>query len=191
MVIAGSAKLSLGADEVAARWLRRAVENNRSSAIAHYLFAAALAHLARADEARAAALEGRAIDPGFYDLSLSPRSRQRQSRVPGAARARDRGLARGRRSGAMNHPPPGPRVAGSRGLDGCGRGLRRPSRSGSEMPDRRDKAQCARAHLGCIHGRSADATLSCPIRVESASPPEPYSPSAWRWSSGRRRRARA
>lgn len=65
MAIAGSAKLSLGADEVAARWLRRAVENNRSSAIAHYLFAAALAHLARADEARAAALEGRAIDPGF------------------------------------------------------------------------------------------------------------------------------
>jgi tetratricopeptide (TPR) repeat protein len=65
MFIAGSAKLALGADEEAAPWLRRAVESNRTSAIAHYMFAAALVRLGRADEARSAAREGRAIDPTF------------------------------------------------------------------------------------------------------------------------------
>jgi tetratricopeptide (TPR) repeat protein len=65
MFIAGSAKLALGADEDAFHWLRRAVESNRTSAIAHYMFAAALARLGRVDDARSAAQEGHAIDPTF------------------------------------------------------------------------------------------------------------------------------
>jgi tetratricopeptide (TPR) repeat protein len=46
-------------------WLRRAIENNRNQAIAHFWLAAALAFLGRVDEARAAAQAGLALDPAF------------------------------------------------------------------------------------------------------------------------------
>jgi TolB-like protein len=65
MAGAGVAKLYLGADEAAVAWLRRAIENNRNQAIAHFWLAAALASLGRADEARAAAQAGLALDPAF------------------------------------------------------------------------------------------------------------------------------
>jgi len=65
MAGAGVAKLYLGADEAAVAWLRRAIENNRNQAIAHFWLAAALAFLGRADEARAAAQAGLALDPAF------------------------------------------------------------------------------------------------------------------------------
>jgi TolB-like protein/class 3 adenylate cyclase len=65
MAGAGAAKLYLGADEAAVGWLRRAIENNRNQAIAHFWLAAALAFLGRVDEARAAAQAGLALDPAF------------------------------------------------------------------------------------------------------------------------------
>jgi TolB-like protein/class 3 adenylate cyclase len=65
MAGAGAAKLYLGADEAAVGWLRRAIENNRNQAVAHFWLAAALAFLGRLDEARAAAQAGLALDPAF------------------------------------------------------------------------------------------------------------------------------
>ncbi len=64
MAGAGVAKLYLGADEAAAAWLHRAIENNRNQAIAHF-WLAALAFLGRFDEVRAAAQAGPALDPTF------------------------------------------------------------------------------------------------------------------------------
>ncbi len=58
-----AAALRLSADEAAAAWLHRAIENNRNQAIAHFWLAAALAFLDRFDEARAAAQAGLALDP--------------------------------------------------------------------------------------------------------------------------------
>jgi tetratricopeptide (TPR) repeat protein len=46
-------------------WLRRAIDNNRNQAIAHFWLAAALAFLGRVDEALAAAQAGLALDPAF------------------------------------------------------------------------------------------------------------------------------
>jgi TolB-like protein/class 3 adenylate cyclase len=65
MAGAGVAKLYLGADEAAVAWLRRAIENNRNQAIAHFWLAAALAFLGRVHEARAAVQAGLALDPTF------------------------------------------------------------------------------------------------------------------------------
>jgi tetratricopeptide (TPR) repeat protein len=65
MAGAGVAKLYLGADEAAATWLRRSIENNRNQAIAHFWLAAALSFLDRVDEARAAAQAGLALDSAF------------------------------------------------------------------------------------------------------------------------------
>ena len=45
--------------------LRRAVEVNRNFPTAHFFLGAALAHLGRLDEARAAVKAGLAIDAGF------------------------------------------------------------------------------------------------------------------------------
>jgi tetratricopeptide (TPR) repeat protein len=63
MVIAGSAKLCLGADEEAIAWLRRSNETNRNHPLAHS--AAALAQLGRLGEAQAAAQAGLALHPSF------------------------------------------------------------------------------------------------------------------------------
>jgi len=60
---AGLAKVLLGADEEAVAWLRRSIEANRNFALTHFTLAAALAHLGRLDEARAAAKAGMALDP--------------------------------------------------------------------------------------------------------------------------------
>ena len=65
MAGAGAAKLYLGADEAAVAWLRRAIENNRNQAIAHFWLAAALGFLGRSDEARAAVQAGLVLDPAF------------------------------------------------------------------------------------------------------------------------------
>jgi tetratricopeptide (TPR) repeat protein len=64
MFIAGAAKLQLGSDEEAIAWLRRSIQVNRNTPLAHYL-AAALAHLSRLDDARTAVQAGLAIDPAF------------------------------------------------------------------------------------------------------------------------------
>ena len=65
MHIAGLAKLYLSSDEEAAVLLRRAIETNRNYPLAHFSLAAALAHLDRLNEARAAAQAGLALNPAF------------------------------------------------------------------------------------------------------------------------------
>ena len=61
----GTAKLHLGQDEEAVDWFRRALEANRNFAFTHFSLAAALAHLGRIADARAAAQAGLALEPSF------------------------------------------------------------------------------------------------------------------------------
>jgi TolB-like protein len=65
MFIAGVAMTYLNRDEEAVGWLRRSVEMFRHMANSHFFLAAALAHLGREVEARAAAKAGLAIQPEF------------------------------------------------------------------------------------------------------------------------------
>jgi TolB-like protein/class 3 adenylate cyclase len=65
MAMAGGAKCYLECDEEAVAWLRRSIEANRNYPLAHFYLSAALAHLGRLDEARAAAQAGLALDPSF------------------------------------------------------------------------------------------------------------------------------
>jgi TolB-like protein len=65
MSSAATSKLHLGKDEEAVLWFRRAIEANRNFAFTHLSLAAALAHLDRIDEARAAAKAGLELEPGF------------------------------------------------------------------------------------------------------------------------------
>ena len=62
---AGAAKLSLGADEEAVAWLRRAIETNRNMPGVYFWLGAALAQLGRLDGARSAVQAGLALDPSF------------------------------------------------------------------------------------------------------------------------------
>jgi TolB-like protein/class 3 adenylate cyclase/tetratricopeptide (TPR) repeat protein len=62
---AGFAKLQLRADEDAAARFRGSIERNRNLPIAHFGLAAALSHLGRTEEAKAAAASGLALDPTF------------------------------------------------------------------------------------------------------------------------------
>jgi TolB-like protein/Flp pilus assembly protein TadD len=64
-MFAGLAKLSLGREEEAVVWLRRSTEANRNYPSAHFILAAALAHLGRIAEARTEARGGLAINPTF------------------------------------------------------------------------------------------------------------------------------
>ncbi len=63
--ILGLAKLMLGKDEEALAWLRKSVESNRSSPLAIFTYAAALALVGRIEEARAQVQAGLAIAPEF------------------------------------------------------------------------------------------------------------------------------
>jgi tetratricopeptide (TPR) repeat protein len=65
MVIAGLAKLLIGAYEDAVARFRRGIELNRNYPLAHFSLAAALAHLGRLEEARSAVQAGLALDPTF------------------------------------------------------------------------------------------------------------------------------
>jgi hypothetical protein len=65
MNVAGVAKLYLGRDEEAAVWLLRSIDANRNLPTAHFILAAAHAHLGRMSEAHAAAKAGLAVDPNF------------------------------------------------------------------------------------------------------------------------------
>ncbi|MBB4365813.1 tetratricopeptide (TPR) repeat protein [Bradyrhizobium sp. CIR18] len=58
MMVAGLAKLQIGADEEAVARFRRSVENNRNHPRSHFFLAAALAHLGRLDEARSRSKRG-------------------------------------------------------------------------------------------------------------------------------------
>lgn len=62
----GIAKFYLGADDAAVASFRRTIETNRNAfPFTHFFLAAALAHLGRLDEARAAVQAGFAVDPAF------------------------------------------------------------------------------------------------------------------------------
>lgn len=65
MLNAGLAKLILGADAEAVTWLRRCLEANRNTPIAHFNLAAALALLGSLEEARVAVRAALALDPTF------------------------------------------------------------------------------------------------------------------------------
>jgi tetratricopeptide (TPR) repeat protein len=65
LMMAGFAKFYVGREEEAVVLLRRSVEANRNHPLAHFAFAAALAHLGRLDEARAAVQAGLALNPSF------------------------------------------------------------------------------------------------------------------------------
>jgi TolB-like protein/class 3 adenylate cyclase len=61
----GGAKLHLGANEEAARWLQRSIDANRNMSLTHLFLAAAFAHLGRLAGARSAVQAGLALAPGF------------------------------------------------------------------------------------------------------------------------------
>ncbi len=65
IALAGYAKLLIGRDEEAVAWLRRAIDTNRNYPPAYFWLAAALAHLGRLNDARAAIEAGLATDPTF------------------------------------------------------------------------------------------------------------------------------
>lgn len=65
MTFVGAAKLFLGADAEGVAWLRRSIEANRNSPVAHFYLSAGLALLGSLDEARAAAQAGLALYPNF------------------------------------------------------------------------------------------------------------------------------
>ena len=61
----GAAALYLGRDEHAVLWVRRSRELYPDAPNAHFYLAAALAHLGRHDEARAAVAQGLAVNPTY------------------------------------------------------------------------------------------------------------------------------
>ena len=65
LTLAGMAKFSMGKDEEAVAWLRRAIETNRNYPFAHFWLGATLANVGRTEEARAATQAGLALDPSF------------------------------------------------------------------------------------------------------------------------------
>jgi tetratricopeptide (TPR) repeat protein len=64
-MFAGLAKLFLGHDHEAQRWLRRSIEINPNFAIAHFFLAAVLGHLGRVNDARFEVRAGFATHPTF------------------------------------------------------------------------------------------------------------------------------
>jgi tetratricopeptide (TPR) repeat protein len=65
MLLAGAAKVHLGANEEAVEWLRRSIGVNRNLPMAHFFLAAALGNLGKLDEARAETQAGLALNPNF------------------------------------------------------------------------------------------------------------------------------
>ena len=65
MHFVGMAKIQIGADAEAGRWLRRSIEANRNSPLTHFFLAAALGLQGSLDEARTAVMAGLALNPGF------------------------------------------------------------------------------------------------------------------------------
>ncbi len=81
MNMAGLAKLHLGLYEQAVKWLRRAIEANRNYPTAYFNLAAALAQLARPDEAQPAVKAGLALDP-TYTISRARAARTARTDDP-------------------------------------------------------------------------------------------------------------
>jgi len=88
MSAVGLAKLHLGDDAEAVDWLGRGLNANPNYQYAKFFLAAALAHLGKLDEARAAVKEGLALDPTFtirrlkvYPFRGDPTFRARSKRI--------------------------------------------------------------------------------------------------------------
>jgi tetratricopeptide (TPR) repeat protein len=81
MTDVGNARNHLGSYERAVGWFRRAIEANRNYPVAHFHSAAALAMLARLDEARSAVKAGLALDP-TYAISRDRAARTARSDNP-------------------------------------------------------------------------------------------------------------
>ena len=94
---AGFAKFNLGQDEEALVWLRRSIETNPNYSVAHFFHAAALAHLGRSEEARAAVEAGLTFDPTF---SIGRRRANPFSTSPGYLQQIERYYAGLRMAGA-------------------------------------------------------------------------------------------
>jgi tetratricopeptide (TPR) repeat protein len=95
-LLAGIAKLHLGANEEAVAWLRRSVEANANYAPPHFSLAAALAHLGRQPEARSEVQVGLAIDPTF---SISRFRSGASTNYPSVIAGRERHMDGMRRAG--------------------------------------------------------------------------------------------
>jgi TolB-like protein/Flp pilus assembly protein TadD len=65
LMVTGFSKFQLAADTEALNWLLRSLEANRNYPLTHFGLAAALALLGSDEQARAAAMAGLALDPGF------------------------------------------------------------------------------------------------------------------------------
>ena len=65
LLMAGGAKLTLGADEEAVAWLRRSIELNRNWPFVHFFLAAALANLGKLDEAQGETRVGLTLNSTF------------------------------------------------------------------------------------------------------------------------------
>jgi tetratricopeptide (TPR) repeat protein len=65
LLIVGLAKSVLERPEEAISWLRRSIESNRNYPLSHFVLAAAMANVGRAEEARAEVGAGLALDPQF------------------------------------------------------------------------------------------------------------------------------
>jgi TolB-like protein/class 3 adenylate cyclase/tetratricopeptide (TPR) repeat protein len=65
LMFVGVANNLLGRYKEAIAWLRRSIEANRNNPMSQFILAAALAHLGRLDEARAAVQAGLALNPQF------------------------------------------------------------------------------------------------------------------------------
>ena len=65
LLFVGAAKILLGRNEEAVAWLRRSIEANPNDSVAQFHLAAALAHIGRLHEARAAAAAGLVLHPQY------------------------------------------------------------------------------------------------------------------------------
>jgi Flp pilus assembly protein TadD len=65
MLLAGAAKIHLGADDQAEAWLRRSIDANPNFPSEHMFLGAALANLGKLPEARVEARAGLALNPKF------------------------------------------------------------------------------------------------------------------------------
>ncbi len=73
-LIAGGAKIHLGADAEAVTWLRRSIDANPNLPTSRFFLAAALANEGMIDEARVQVRAGLALNPGFTLRRFAPES---------------------------------------------------------------------------------------------------------------------
>ena len=98
LLMAGGAKLTLGADEEAVAWLRRSIELNRNWPFVHFFLAAALANLGKLDEAQGETRVGLTLNFDFHNPAFPRRPGERQPDFLGRKGAHHRRHAEGWRA---------------------------------------------------------------------------------------------